>query len=100
MKKLRIQTVCGFGCGSSLFLRMNIEEVLKENNLQAEVFCGDVGTCLSQPCDVIFVSQELMGRLADRADVPLVPIENLMDEEELTTKILDFMSQFGRDKKE
>ena len=29
---------CGFGCGSSLFLKMKIEEILKENKLDAEVF--------------------------------------------------------------
>ena len=46
MGTVRIQTVCGFGCGSSLFLKMKIEEILKENKLDAEVFCGDVGTCI------------------------------------------------------
>ena len=44
---VRIQTVCGFGCGSSLFLKMKVEEVLKEHNLEAEIFCGDVATCES-----------------------------------------------------
>ena len=44
---MKIQTVCGFGCGSSLMLRMKLEEVLKKQNFEAEVFCGDVGTCLS-----------------------------------------------------
>lgn len=100
MKKLKIQTVCGFGCGSSLFLRMKIEEVLKENNLSADVFCGDVGTCLSQPCDVIFISEELVNRIAERAKVPLIPIKNFMDKKELTTKTLDFIDQFEENKKE
>ena len=30
---IKIQTVCGFGCGSSLFLKMKIQDILKENNL-------------------------------------------------------------------
>jgi PTS system ascorbate-specific IIB component len=38
MEDIRIQTVCGFGCGSSLFLRMKIEEVLKENKVEATCF--------------------------------------------------------------
>ena len=73
MDKIKIQTVCGFGCGSSLFLRMKIEEVLKENNIKADVFCGDVGTCLSQPCDAIFISKDLYSRIEDRAKVTVVP---------------------------
>lgn len=100
MEKIRIQTVCGFGCGSSLFLRMKIEEVLKENDIQAEVFCGDVGTCLSERCDVIFISEELVNRIAERSKVPLVPIKNFMDTEELTKKILNFIHQFEENKKE
>ena len=65
MGTIRIQTVCGFGCGSSLFLKMKIEEILKENKLDAEVFCGDVGTCTSTPCDVIFTSEEFHRRERD-----------------------------------
>ena len=30
MKVPKIQTVCGFGCGSSLMLRMNIEAIAKK----------------------------------------------------------------------
>ena len=30
MGTVRIQTVCGFGCGSSLFLKMKIEEILSK----------------------------------------------------------------------
>ena len=63
---VRIQTVCGFGCGSSLFLKMKVEEVLKEHNLEAEIFCGDVATCVSTPCDAIFISEELAERIKDR----------------------------------
>ena len=66
MGMIKIQAVCGFGCGSSLFLKMKIQEVLKENDLEAEIFCGDVGTCTSTPCDVIFTSEELAARVAER----------------------------------
>lgn len=42
-----IQCVCGFGCGSSLMLKMAIDDILKKNGLEARTFTGDVGTCLS-----------------------------------------------------
>ena len=38
MKVPKIQTVCGFGCGSSLMLRMNVEKIAKEHNIQ--IICG------------------------------------------------------------
>ncbi|MEI3191445.1 PTS sugar transporter subunit IIB [Clostridiaceae bacterium AF42-6] len=87
---VRIQTVCGFGCGSSLFLKMKVEEVLKEHNLEAEIFCGDVATCVSTPCDAIFISEELAERIKDRATVPVVVIKSFVNKNEVTEKTLAY----------
>ncbi len=84
---LKIQTVCGFGCGSSLFLKMKVQDVLKERGYEADVFCGDVGTCLSNSCDYILISEELGERIADRATVPVITIRNFMDKVEVAEKI-------------
>ena len=85
---VRIQTV--FGCGSSLFLKMKVEEVLKEHNLEAEIFCGDVATCVSTPCDAIFISEELAERIKDRATVPVVVIKSFVNKNEVTEKTLAY----------
>ena len=87
---VRIQTVCGFGRGSSLFLKMKVEEVLKEHNLEAEIFCGDVATCVSTPCDAIFISEELAERIKDRATVPVVVIKSFVNKNEVTEKTLAY----------
>lgn len=87
---IKIQTVCGFGYGSSLMLKMNVESVLKSNNLEADVFCGDVGTCCANPCDVIFISKELAERIQDRAKVPIVIIQNFMNKQEIKEKTLAY----------
>lgn len=89
MKK--IQTVCGYGCGSSLFLKMKVNEVLKENNLEADVFCGDVATCCATACDVIFISEELGAQIKDRAKVPIVTFKSFMNKKEVEEKTLAFM---------
>jgi len=91
MGEIRIQAVCGFGCGSSLFLRMKIEEMLKQNGYSATVFCGDVGTCCATECDAIFISADLAERIAGRAKVPVVVINNFMNKAELEEKTLAFM---------
>jgi ascorbate PTS system EIIB component len=87
---LRIQTVCGFGCGSSLMLRMKVESILKKHNLEAEVFCGDVGTCCSNQCDAIFISKELSERIIDRAKVPVISFDNFMNNAEVEEKTLAY----------
>ncbi|MCF0110712.1 MAG: PTS sugar transporter subunit IIB [Erysipelotrichaceae bacterium] len=90
MANPRIQAVCGFGCGSSLMLRMKIDSILKQHGLEAFTFTGDVGTCLANECDVIFISNELAERIADRARVPIVVINNFMNTKEVEQKVLDY----------
>lgn len=90
MDRIKIQTVCGFGCGSSLMLRMKIESILKKHNLEADVFCGDVGTCCSNPCNVIFISKDLSERIIDRAKVPVISIDNFMNNAEVEEKTLAY----------
>ena len=92
MAEKKIQCVCGFGCGSSLMLRMAVDDILKKNSLTADTFTGDVGTCLSNPCDVIFISRELAERIVDRASVPVIIIENFMDSNEVEEKVLAYMN--------
>lgn len=88
----RIQTVCGYGCGSSLMLRMNIEKIAKEHGIEIEAFCGDVATCCSNDCDAIFISKELAERIRDRATVPVVELENFMNKAEVEEKTLAYLN--------
>jgi PTS system ascorbate-specific IIB component len=91
MKVPKVQCVCGFGCGSSLMLRMAIDDILRKLDMEADTFCGDVGTCLSNPCDVIFISKELSELIMDRAQVPVIIIENFMDSAEVEEKVKAYM---------
>ena len=94
---MRIQVVCGFGCGSSLFLKIKLDEVLEEIGQSAEVFCGDVGTCLSHKCDAVFISKDLADRVLDRAKMPIVVISNFMDKNEVKQKALEFFNNLEKE---
>lgn len=90
-----IQCVCGFGCGSSLMLKMAIDDILKKNGLEARTFTGDVGTCLSNECDVIFISKELAERIESRSDIPVLIVNDFMNSNEVETKVLKYMTTFA-----
>lgn len=92
MKTPKIQTVCGFGCGSSLMLRMAVEDVARQNGYEVEAFCGDVATACSNDCDVIFISEELGDRIKDRAQVPVTTIENFLNRKEIEEKTLNYLA--------
>jgi len=74
---------------------MTIEEVLKKNNYQATVFCGDVATCCAIACDAIFISSDLAERIAGRAKVPVIVINNFMNKTEVEEKTLAFMQSLA-----
>lgn len=90
MKRISILAVCGFGVGSSLLLKINISNVAKANNIDAEVNTGDVATATSTPCDVIFTSKELAETMQKRAKVPVVVINSFVDKKEILEKLSKF----------
>jgi len=92
-KRLKIQTVCGFGVGTSMFLKMKIDDVVKEHKLDADVFCGDVTTSTSTECDAIFTSAELAETIGNRAKVPVIVINSFINKKEIAEKTLKFFEE-------
>ena len=70
-----------------------IEKIAKEHNYEIEAFCGDVGSCCANQCDVIFISEELADRIKDRAQVPVVAIKNFMNKKEVEEKTLAYLEE-------
>jgi PTS system ascorbate-specific IIB component len=85
-RKLKVLAVCGFGVGTSLILRMNIESVLKANGIIAEVTNADLMTATSIETDIIFTSEELYNQIRKSAKVPIVVITNFMSKKEIEEK--------------
>jgi len=91
-KRLVVMAVCGFGVGTSMVLRMKLEDVFQANGIDAEVFTADATTAPSERCDVIFTSRELAPTL-NRRDVPVVVIDNFLSTSEIQTKAVPVMQQ-------
>jgi len=87
MKYLRIMTVCGFGLGTSLVLKMTLDEVLAENDIQAVTFCSDADTALGQTYDLVVTSHDLEGMFANVTQ-PVVVVDNFLSAEEVREKVI------------
>lgn len=85
-KKIKVLVVCGFGVGTSLILKMNIEKVLKENGIEADVENTDITTASSVSSDVIFTSKEFVSTLKGKTDAPLIVINNFLSNAEIEEK--------------
>lgn len=66
---MKILCVCGLGQGTSLILRMNVENVLRELGISADVEHTDVSSASSMNADYIITSNELAQSLTDRKSV-------------------------------
>lgn len=85
MRKIKIMTVCGFGLGTSMILRMTLDKVLKKHGISAETFCADEATARGMHCDLILTSKEMM-RLFDASVKPVIEIKNFLSQEEIEEK--------------
>lgn len=79
---MKILTVCGLGQGTSLILRMNVENVLKDLGLKADVEHTDVSAASSMNADYIITSQELAQNLKEHS-AEIVIVNNYFDLNEI-----------------
>ena len=83
---MKILTVCGVGQGTSLILRMTVEDVLRKMGIQADIENTDVSSAKSIQSDIVVLSQELAGTLGD-VDSKVVIVNNYFDEEEVEREL-------------
>lgn len=79
---MKILAVCGLGQGSSLILRMTIEEALKELNIEAEVDHMDVGIAQNERANYIMTNQELADSMKETKAKVLI-VKNYFDKNEI-----------------
>ncbi len=82
---MKILCVCGLGQGTSLILRMNVEEVLKELGIKVDVENTDVSSASSMICDYIVTNAVLSSEITN--DTPRILVENYFDKEEIKQAI-------------
>lgn len=90
MKK--ILTVCGLGQGTSLILRMNVESVLNDMGIEADVEHTDVSSARSMPADIVILSQELSETFGDDTEAKVVIVNNYFDEDEIKASLLEVIN--------
>jgi len=80
---MKILTVCGVGQGTSLILKMTVEDVLQKMGVQADVENTDVSSARSMNSDIVVLSQDLANTLGTDVDADVVVVNNYFDEEEV-----------------
>jgi PTS system ascorbate-specific IIB component len=84
---MRIATLCGMGFGTSMMLKLFIDDILKAEGLKAEVVPWDLGSFKGQQADIIVAPTDMETHLRE-ARGRVVLIRNLVDKAEIRTKVV------------
>lgn len=95
-RRLKILAVCGFGVGTSLMLKMNIERVLSQLNVDADVENIDIATASGIQADFILTSGELAPMLEEKFSVPIAVVTNFMSLSEIKEKCIQCIEQMNK----
>ncbi|WP_088832409.1 PTS sugar transporter subunit IIB [Paenibacillus tyrfis] len=85
---MKILCVCGLGQGTSLILRMNVESVLRDLGVNADVEHTDVSSASGMAADHIITSNELAQSLQGHS-ANIVIVNNYFDLNEIKEKLKD-----------
>ena len=85
MNRIKVMVVCGFGLGSSMVLRMTLDDVLMNEKIDVETFCSDINVATGENYDIVFTSQEL-AYLFEGKHQPTVVIKNFLSKAEILEK--------------
>jgi ascorbate PTS system EIIB component len=84
---MRIATLCGMGFGTSMMLKLFIDDILKAEGIKAEVVPWDLGTFKGQQADIIVAPKAFETNLRS-AKATVVLINNLVDKVEIKSKVI------------
>lgn len=87
---MKIYTVCGMGFGTSLMVKMTIDDILKEINEKADVEAIDMGSAKGLRADLFITSSDMEGSFPN-VDAPVIYLKNMVDKVEIKEKITKFM---------
>ncbi len=87
MKRLRIMVVCGFGLGTSMVLKMTLDDVLNKCQINSETFCSDADTAIGQKFDLVLTSNEISKIFKDQYK-PVIIINNFLSSGEVQDKAI------------
>lgn len=88
---MKIYTVCGMGFGTSLMVKMTIDDILKAEGLKADVEAIDMGSAKGISADLFITSYDMKDTFPD-VDQPIIYLENMTDKNEIEQKLKSFLN--------
>ncbi|OOM76621.1 PTS sugar transporter subunit IIB [Clostridium sp. BL-8] len=92
---MNIMTVCGMGMGSSLILKMNVDDILKKNGIKADVEACDLGSVNGKATDLVITTYELKSQIEDKG-FNVVYVHNVVDKKSIEEIVLEAINNLNK----
>lgn len=89
---LKILTVCGNGIGSSLMLKMKIEQICEEAGISAEVESTDFTSAQGKNADLVVTIPELAAQFTGKKTVT---IRSYVNKNKIKEDVLDTLKELA-----
>jgi PTS system ascorbate-specific IIB component len=84
---MKIVCVCGMGIGTSVLLKMNVEKVLAQLELEATVEAADMKTARETKDAQIIMTTPDLAQLLTETNSEVITIDHFFDLEEINKKL-------------
>jgi len=91
---MKILVCCGSGLGSSFMIQMNIEKVLKELNIEAEVDHSDLSSAMGMKSDIYVGTRDIASELTNLGG-QVISLNSMIDKKELKEKLTEALTKIG-----
>ena len=93
---LHVVTMCAYGVGSSVLIKMNADKALKALGVDANVEVCDItsGKGIAKGADVVLIGKELAGTLG-QIGTPVIQINSFVNKQEMMEKLEAFCREKG-----
>ncbi len=91
---MNIVTVCGMGFGTSLMMKMTIDDILKDENVKAQVDAWDLSSVKGRTADLFVASEDMRSNFSDM-EGPIIFIKNMTNTEEIREKVMQAIEEIN-----
>ncbi len=88
---LQVLVACRTGMGSSMMLKIKVEQVVRENNWDIEVEHNEISAAKYFGGDILITMEDLADEFKGN-NYDVIGIKNLMNKEEIREKLAEYIS--------
>ncbi|WP_196595487.1 PTS sugar transporter subunit IIB [Pectinatus frisingensis] len=89
---MNIITVCGMGMGSSLVLKMSVDDILTSHNINANVEACDLGSLDGRNADLVITTDGLRSQVEPKG-YKTIYVHNVIDKSFIEKELLDALKK-------